>query len=658
MVVYFLENHDFPIVDVQALIRVGDVYEPADKTGLASITGTVMRTGGSTETSGDVLDEKLESIGASVEVGIGDTQGTAGISTLSQNLEETLRILGAILRSPAFPEDKIDLAKKQIRTAIASRNDEGMEIAIRELQTLVYGKGHPYARYPEYATVDAITRDDLVAFHKTYFHPDRMILTVYGDFQTQKVEKLLAKVFGGWPKSTEPLPADPAVGKTEVRGNLFADKSDMTNSMIILGQEGMRMDNPDYPAMAVFHEVMSGGVFSGRLINEIRTKRGLAYGAGSFSGAQLHHPGPQGFYVMTQSDSTVATLGYLRAEVDKALAGPFTAEELQRAKDIILNSLVFSLSSKGAVLNRMAAYEFYGYPMDFLTKYQEAVRGMTADAVLAAAKRNIRQDGLATLIVGEKAKLKDQLPTLGQVKVLDITIPEPAGKTARPEATEADFARGQDLLAAALAAAGGANLTGLRDMTTEESGSFSVQGMEIQLTATTIKKFPDCERAEQKLPMGTVIQVVCGEEAWMDVMRGVQPMPPEARAEFEAERERELRKVLTGHAGLKLQALPGESDVEGRPALAVFVHSERITEWTIFVDKETGRIVRMDYRDRSMEGNPVLAKVLFEDYREVNGIQWPHRRRIFQDDAPLATLDVTSLKVNTGVGAEVFRKPS
>jgi zinc protease len=310
MVVYFLEDHDFPIVDLQALIRVGDVYEPPDKIGLASIAA-VHADGGST-TTGDALDEKLESMGARVEVGIGDTQGTASLSALSQDLEETLRILGSILRTPAFPDDKIDLAKKQLRTSIASRNDEGLDIAFRELLTLVYGKGHPYARYPEYATVDAVTRDDLVAFHKAYFHPDRMILTVYGDFQTKKVEKLLGQIFGDWPRSTQPLPPDPTVGKTETRGNLFADKSDMTNSMIILGQEGMRMDNPDYAAMTLFHGVMSGGSFSGRLI-QIRTKRGLPT-AHFLRRGLAPSPDPR---VLRVTHPTTLALGYLRAEVDK-----------------------------------------------------------------------------------------------------------------------------------------------------------------------------------------------------------------------------------------------------------------------------------------------------------------------------------------------------
>ena len=125
------------------------------------------------------------------------------------------------------------------------------------------------------------------------------------------------------------------------------------------------MDNPDYPAMALLNEILGGG-FSSRLFNEIRTKRGLAYATGSTTGAGYHHPGTMFFYAMTQADSTGRTTGYMREEIQKVLDEPVTAEEISRARDAILNSLVFSLSSKGAVLNRLAQYEFYGYPPDFL----------------------------------------------------------------------------------------------------------------------------------------------------------------------------------------------------------------------------------------------------------------------------------------------------
>jgi predicted Zn-dependent peptidase len=640
MVVYFLEDHDFPLVDVRALMRVGAIYEPPEKAGLASITGQVMRTGGSTKTEGDALDVILESMGASVEINIGNTDGAGTVSTLSEDLEQGLRILGDLLRTPAFPEDKIDLAKKQERTAIASRNDEHLNILFREMLKIIYGPDHPYARHTEYATIDAITRDDLVAFHKEYVHPDRMIMTVYGDFKRKDVEKLLNQVLGDWPRSTKALPPDPEVAQTQVQGNFLADKADLENSIIVVGHEGMRMDNPDYAAMQVFHEIMGGG-FSSRLVNEIRSKRGLAYATGSFSGAGLHHPGPQGFYVMTQADSTIATLGHVNHEIEKALADGFTEEELTLARDSILNSLVFSLSSKGSVLNRMAVYEFYGYPMDFLDRYQEAIQALAVGDILAAGKRNVRYPAMATVIVGEKVKFESDLASLGEVTEIDITIPEPMGEEI-PAATEADLKRGQELLAAAAGACGAGAMAELQDMTLEESGTISMQGMDLQLTATTVRQFPDCEQSKITFTMGTMTQSVCGDVAWLDQMQGPQEMPTE----------------LKERANLELQALGKTEEVDGGQADVIHVRHDKVQGWKIYVDQATHRIVRMDYRTESPTGGPVLAKEFMKDYREIaDGVSWPHGREVLHDDEPFLTMEILSVKVNTGVDPATFQMP-
>ena len=316
MVIYLLEDHEFPVVDAQALIRAGSIFEPADKVGLAQITGSVMRTGGTLEIDGDALDQQLESIGASVEVSFGQTSGHATLSALADDFETGLQVLADVLRKPAFPEEKIELAKKQERTAIASRNDDPFGVMQREVPKLIYGADSPYARHTEYETIAAIEREDLVEFHESFIHPDRIILTVSGDFRSADAKKWIQEAFGDWPRSTSPLPPEPPVEMSDLEGGFLIEKKDMTNSFVVVAQEGIRMDDPDYPALQLYHEVLGGG-FASRLFNEIRTKRGLAYAAGSNSGAQLHHPGGQFFFAATQADSTVRTLGYVAGEIEK-----------------------------------------------------------------------------------------------------------------------------------------------------------------------------------------------------------------------------------------------------------------------------------------------------------------------------------------------------
>ncbi|MEE8201727.1 MAG: pitrilysin family protein, partial [Candidatus Acidoferrales bacterium] len=176
LVVYLVEDHRLPRVEGYVRVRTGSRFEPADQVGLASIVGQVMRGGGTATRPGEEINRLLENVGASVETSVGTTVATASMFTLKENLPQVLEILAEILANPAFPEDKLELATVQERTAIARRNDNVGQIADREFTKLVYGKESPYARQTEYDTIRNITREDLVAFHRRYFHPNQAIL--------------------------------------------------------------------------------------------------------------------------------------------------------------------------------------------------------------------------------------------------------------------------------------------------------------------------------------------------------------------------------------------------------------------------------------------------------------------------------------------------
>lgn len=178
MIVYLLEDHELPQVNAVARIGTGSVYEPAKKRGLASITGTVMRTGGTASMSPDSVNVVLENRGATVETSIGETSGSASMSTLSDNVDTVLPVFAEVIRRPAFDEAKLNQAKSRQKSAISRRNDNARQIASREFNKVLYGEDSPYARTPEYYTIDRIERQDLVDFHEQYFHPNNVILSV------------------------------------------------------------------------------------------------------------------------------------------------------------------------------------------------------------------------------------------------------------------------------------------------------------------------------------------------------------------------------------------------------------------------------------------------------------------------------------------------
>ncbi|MFH1716449.1 MAG: pitrilysin family protein, partial [Planctomycetota bacterium] len=352
MRLFLLEDHELPLVSVSVMIRAGSVYEPAEKVGLASITGMVMRTGGTATKTGDEIDEELESIAASVETGIGLDSGSASMSVLKQDLDTALAILADVLRNPAFREDKIQLAKMQHRSSIARRNDSVGGIAGREFEKLIYGPDSVYARQTEYATIDSISRDDLIAFHKEFFGPNNMMLAVWGDFDTDEMIRKIEKAFEGWEKVDLQLPDVPKV-KYEFRKTVnVVRKDDVNQSNIYLGHIGGLRSDPDYFALIVMNRILGGG-FTGRLFKNVRSRQGLAYSVfGSYS-ANYEYPGE--FYVgcQTKSESTAHAIRAMLKEVEQMRESEVTDEELAIAKDSFLNSFVFNFDSKGEIVNRL-----------------------------------------------------------------------------------------------------------------------------------------------------------------------------------------------------------------------------------------------------------------------------------------------------------------
>jgi zinc protease len=385
MVIFLQEDHELPLIDGTARIRGGSVNEPADKTGLVDIYGEVWRTGGTKSQTGDQMDDFLEVRAAKVETGGGPDSTTISWSCLKGDLDDVLKAFSDVLQNPEFRADKLDIAQKEENDGISRRNDEVSEIAHREAVKLAYGADNPYARVSEYATVAAITRQDLQDWHAKYVHPNNIILGISGDFDSSAMEARLRAAFDSWPKG-------PAAPKNEIQynpakpGYYLIPKDDVNQSNIRMVALGITRDNPDYYAASVFNEAFGGG-FSSRLLNDIRTKRGLAYGVGGGIGANFGHPGILQIALGTKSQSTVEAIQAVREDIDDLAKEPITDEEIRRAKDDILNAFIFRLDSPDKILGERMTYEYYGYPPDWLDKYQAEIKKVSAaDVNRVAAK--------------------------------------------------------------------------------------------------------------------------------------------------------------------------------------------------------------------------------------------------------------------------------
>lgn len=424
MVVYLMEDHELPLIEGSAIIRTGDRFEPADKVGLASLTGTVMRTGGTQKHSGDELNQLLEQRAAAVETSIGDSSGSASFSALSEDSEMVLSLFAEVLREPKFAQDKIDLAKTQSRGEIARRNDQPDSIVAREFQKLIYGQASPYARTVEYATLDNIDREDLVNFYRQYFYPNDTILGIVGNFDSAKMRSLIQKQFGDWKSSPTSQPKLPPVSQAKQGGVFLVDQPQLTQSNVQIGHLGGEFNSPDYPALDVLNGVLNG--FGGRLFNSVRSRQGLAYSVyGSWS-PRFDYPGVFVAGGQTRSEATVPFIKGVEAEIERLQAELVTPAELAYAKDSVLNSFVFNFENPSQTLSRLMRYEYYGYPADFLFRYQRAVEATTAADVQRVAQKYLKPENLVTLVVGNAAAISPPLTQLAaEVTPIDITIPAP-----------------------------------------------------------------------------------------------------------------------------------------------------------------------------------------------------------------------------------------
>ena len=393
--------------------------------GLASLTGTVMRSGGTQNHPAAELNSILEQKAASVETNIGTASGSASFDTLTEDLDTVFQLFAEVIRQPAFAPEKFTLAKNQQKGAIARRNDNPKSIAEREFNKLIYGETSPYARTVEYETLDNISRQDVIDFYQRYVRPDGIILGIVGDFDSEAMKERVADSFGDWEVDTPPPPlVIPPANQEYTEGLFLVDRPQLSQSNIFLGHLGGQFDNPDYPILSVLNGVLNG--FGGRLFNEVRSRQGLAYTVYGYWNPNYDYDGKFIAGGQTQSGGTVPFIRSIIKEIEKLRTTPITEQELANAKESILNSFVFNFQSPNQTLSRLMRYEYFDYPEDFIFQYQEGVRDATVEDIQEVAREYLQPEKIVTLVVGNARAIDPPLSSLTEkVKTVDISIPQP-----------------------------------------------------------------------------------------------------------------------------------------------------------------------------------------------------------------------------------------
>jgi predicted Zn-dependent peptidase len=657
MKIFLLEDHELPLINLTARIRTGSLYEPADKVGLASMAGTVQRTGGTRSMSGDEIDDFLEARAASVETGIGGGVGFASMDSLAGDFDDVLPVFVEVLRYPEFSQDKIDLAKVQANTGIARRNDSVGAITGREFAKLIYGEDSPLATTAEYATIEAITRDDLQQWHARFYHPNNIYIGVVGDFDSAEMRRTLTEAFGDWERGPEFDAEVVQPVADEKAGVYFIEKSDVTQASIRMGHLGITYDNPDYFPVVVMNEVLGGG-FSARLFSRIRSEKGLAYNVGGRVGASFLHPGMTSFSMSTKSESMGEAVDALYEEVEGMISEPATERELELAKESLLNSFIFNYASKGQVLGQQMLFTYYGLPLDFLEKYRDNIEKVTREEVNRVAKQYLHPDRAQLLVVGKAADFDRPMSSFGEVTEIDITIPPQPAREPALEVTDATLAAGAELLAQMAGTIAGEGAAGLDAFRTVDSVVVSMQGQTMALQQESVLALPDRIHVILRLPGGEQAMMVSEGRGFQTFQGQSREMPADQVERQLADLNRNLLYLARYSEAEGLEAVAaGVGEVDGAACDWVQVTLEG-TSSRLCVDAD-GLVTRQTYQSvHPFTGAPGNFEVTYSDYREVNGFLVPHRQVTTIDGDEFATLTRESVEINPTVDPVLFERPA
>jgi predicted Zn-dependent peptidase len=619
---YLVEDQELPLINVSARVRTGGVLNPNEKAGLASITGTVMRSGGTETYPADSLNTLLENRAASIETGIGFTSGNANMDVLKEDFDDLLPVFIDVLTNPAFPKDKIELAKTQQKSSISRRNDNPQQIGVREFQALIYGDDSPYGRTTEYETINNITREDLVNFHDKHYSASNMMVGIVGDFDAEKMKKQLRNSFGDLPAGDETQLKFPEVDYKPQSSINFIEKSDVNQSFVMLGHIGGMRDNPDYAKVQVMNRVLSGG-FSGRLMQVVRTEMGLAYSVFGQYGMNSFYPGMFYAGVMTKSSTTAEAIDAIIEQIERLQNEPITKQELQDVKDQILNSSVFEYDSYEEVLNERLSNEYRGLPADAFEQYIEGVKATTIEDVQSVAQEYLDPENLQILVVGNKEEIGDQLEKYGDVNEIDITIPEP-GSSDKP-LVEGDTEKGKEWLSKMTDAVikGDTELNSL-----SLSGEMNMQGRKMPMSTTIT--YPDAIEQTINGPMGEI--KITYEDGSGKMITGGQerPLPPQMAKSLKSTLNRSFLSIAQSADQVNPQYM-GNEELDGNSYAKVNVTVDG-SNITLLIDQKTHYPDVIRYKQFNPQmGQQVTVENHHSDWRVVDGIAYPYLQETIID---------------------------
>ncbi len=399
-VAYVVEDHALPLVNIAISIRAGAYTVPATaKPGVAGLAGSQMRAGGTTSRSPAELDEELDFLAAQIRTSIGSTSGSASMNCLVKDLDDCLDMFFEILRHPGYNQERLDLAKSQQLQSMERRNDDTGGIERREWSRLLYGDDHFSTHAMTAAELEAITREDLLAFHAFAVHPGNLIFAVSGDVQTDEILGQIEARLSDWPGGDSPGDV-PAPASEPQPGLYLVHKDDVNQGRVSIGHLSTVIDNPDRFALQIMNNILGGGGFTSRILSRVRSDEGLAYSAGSSFGLGTHYDGSFRAFFQSRSEAVARATGIVIEEIDRIRTEPIADEELTNAKASFIDTFSRNFASAGQIAGLFASLELQGRDIGLVSTYRDDMAAVTAADVQRVAQEYLHPDRLVILAVG------------------------------------------------------------------------------------------------------------------------------------------------------------------------------------------------------------------------------------------------------------------
>ena len=670
-----VSHHEQPAVSLRLLIRAGGALDPDDKPGVAALAAAVLDQGTTTRRA-EQIATTIDSIGGLIGTVSASDLSFIHASVMKDSFDVALDLVSDVVRNPAFAPEEIERQRQQVLSGLKVSYDDPEYLAGVVFDRLVYGF-HPYGR-PDAGTpqsIAAITRQDLVAFHKNWFGPNNAILAIVGDLSAEEAFAGAQRAFGKWAKS-ESNAGRPTDLPPPTRRLVVIDRPGAVQTEIRVGHTGLPRKHQDYLAFDLAIKIL-GGEGGNRLHRVLRSERGLTYGASADTNA-FKEGGDIVAETDTRSDSTGEALRLIVDELWRLQRQRVSPRELSDAQAYLTGSFPLTIETPSAIALQVLNAVFYGLDLEELQTFRERVNAITVDDIQRVARTYLHPDRLSIVLVGDANAFTKQLAGVGFDQFERIAVDEldlgsvdlrrpargapgrilpigyrPAAQISGSSKPDADL---RALIDKTVAAKG--SLSRLRSIQTVRAVAtitlLETRSGRVDVPTTTSIRYPGGFRIDAQLPAGKLVQAFNAGQYWVEDDRGVREAPPQLAMEIRSHVQRDVIPLLLGLSDGRVRATRAPDEIDGTRKLPVlFVEGAGMRPLSLVLDPDTLAILRQRY---DMETATMEER--YSDYRAVDGLQVAFKAEVLRNGTPLIERVLRSIEFNLPLDPSLFTKPS